>query len=288
MAQKPLTLSAPLTFSADDPSADLPSRFDGLAYAGGLIAHYEPTVIDLAGLVADVPMPLLYEHAREMPVGTVKAVSNTGAALSVTGELFSAFDDEARSIAQKAQAGMPWQMSVGVYDYAVESVPATQSVAVNGQTFSGPLVVLRRAVVREVSIVALGADADTSVTLFSHHQPEGGPPMSDANAARVAELEAHAAELEAENASLKAAALARETADREAAVAEFAAVLGREPGDAYAALSAAQLRALAADLSSQPASGQPPAYLFSEHAAGKPAAPAVNPLIADARRRAGK
>ena len=58
-------------------------------------------------------------------------------------------------------------MSVGLYSFTTESIPAGKSVNVNGQVFSGPLRVLRKGQVREVSIVTLGADPKTAVQVFT-------------------------------------------------------------------------------------------------------------------------
>ena len=58
-------------------------------------------------------------------------------------------------------------MSVGLYAFTTESIPAGKSVNVNGQVFNGPVNVLRKGQVREVSIVTLGADPKTAVQVFT-------------------------------------------------------------------------------------------------------------------------
>ena len=276
MTQKPVYLSAPLALAKDD---GLPSQFDGIAYSGGLVPNYEPIVIDLTSLRAQAPMPLLYEHTRELAIGTVASTVNTGDALTVTGSLFSGFDATAESVAQKAAAGMPWQMSVGVFDFSVESVPAGKSISVNGRDFAGPVAVLRGAHVREVSVVALGADPDTAVSMFS--QPEGVPPMSESNPARVAELEAELASVKAELATHAAASAAREAEAQSAALSVLLKLLGKPAGAAapYATMTAAQLTALTDDLRAAA-----PAALFHEQSAST-GQPAASILLADARAR---
>lgn len=287
MASKPLTLSFPLTFAESGDA--LPSRFDGVAYSGGVAWQYDPMVIDLATLTADTPMPLLYEHHRDSPIGLVKAVINSGGTLSVTGELFSGFDPDAQAIARKAQAGMPWQMSVGLFDYRSEFIPAQQRIEVNGRQFDGPVVVLRGGRVREVSVVALGADADTEVSMFTQPtHPEGAPPMSDAPTARVAELEAEVSALKTELTTLRDEKAARDATEHAAALAALMAALGKEGDEAaapYKALTAPQLKALAADLA--PVKSAAPETLFRELAAPGSKPTPFNPLVADARVRAG-
>jgi hypothetical protein len=56
----------------------------------------------------------------------------------------------------------PWQMSLGADAANFERIPDGEKVTVNGRSFKGPILVARGAVVREVSFVALGADAATS------------------------------------------------------------------------------------------------------------------------------
>jgi hypothetical protein len=82
----------------------------------------------------------------------------------------------AERIAQTAQRGAPYQMSVGLFNYSEEFISSGQHVKVHGKEHTGPLTVLRRGTVRECSIVALGADSATSARLFGRdaRQPVGG------------------------------------------------------------------------------------------------------------------
>ena len=144
----------------------LPTRVEGIAYSGGIV----PTlgvVIDLASTIVADRLPLLHEHGREAIVGAITRATITGGTLLVEGKLFS---DIAGSLAEKigqlAQRGAPFQMSVGLFGYAEEVVRAGQVVTVNGATVAGPVTVLRRGTVREVSLVTLGADPSAVARLF--------------------------------------------------------------------------------------------------------------------------
>jgi hypothetical protein len=67
-------------------------------------------------------------------------------------------------LAQSA-AGHTWQASIGAYTLEEESVPAGQTATANGQTFTGPVIIARRSVLRETSVLPMGADSTTSVNL---------------------------------------------------------------------------------------------------------------------------
>jgi hypothetical protein len=158
-------LGAPLELKAG--GSALPDRFTGTAYSGGFVPDYE-VVIDLATTTFNQKLPLLDNHYRGGIVGVVESASAKDHRMVVGGRLFSDMaGSSAERIAQLAQRGVPFEMSVGLYSFTTESIPAGKSVNVNGQVFSGPLRVLRKGQVREVSIVTLGADPKTAVQVFT-------------------------------------------------------------------------------------------------------------------------
>ncbi|MEN8720476.1 MAG: hypothetical protein ABF296_09470 [Oceanococcaceae bacterium] len=186
----PIRLLSELTFA--DPNGDeLPRQFEGVAYSGGYISRFG-AVIDLTDLRIADGMPLLASHNHEQIIGTVTKAANSGRALTVAGELLSDIEPIAEAMAKKAKRGIKYQMSVGLFDASDELVPAGKSVTINGRTFNGPVTVLRGGHVREVSIVPLGADANTSARFFHESPtPTGGPQMPTVEelTAKVAELE---------------------------------------------------------------------------------------------------
>jgi hypothetical protein len=159
-------MSAPLELRAA--GNELPQRFSGQAYSGGLVPSYG-IVIDLASTRYGARMPLLDSHMRSAIVGVIENAATTNHAMQVDGRLFSDMaGSAAERIAQLAQRGAPFQMSVGLYEFTVETVRAGIVVTVNGRQLTGPVDVLRNGLVREVSIVTLGADSDTSAAFLSH------------------------------------------------------------------------------------------------------------------------
>ena len=158
-------LAAPLELKAG--GSALPDKFSGTAYSGGFVPDYE-VVIDLGTTTFNQKLPLLDNHYRGGIIGVVDQASAKGHRMVVGGRLFSDMPGSpAERIAQLAQRGVPFEMSVGLYAFTTESIPAGKSVNVNGQVFNGPVNVLRKGQVREVSIVTLGADPATTVQVFT-------------------------------------------------------------------------------------------------------------------------
>jgi hypothetical protein len=296
-----LTLTSDATF-ASRTDGKPPSRMKGTAYSGGRVPGRN-MVIDLATTSASVPAPLLAQHSSDSAVGRVTA-ANIGEVLSIEADLYSDIDDAARLIAEKASRGHPWQLSVGLYDFDVEDVAPDKKIKVNGREFDGPIAVLRRGTVREVSIVALGADPHTNTTFFSN----GTQPMADTNdqvgrfaaltaerdtaRTRVAELErtnteqvAQLAALTTERDALTARVVALEGDVRRAAVeAMFKAVgwqFSAEAAAPYVALSADAFAALSKDIVARvkPARDLPAHLMQSMTPSGTDGAPQAGALL---------
>lgn len=140
------------------------------AYSGGILAlppdqFPHDTVIDLAGLdTTDAQRPVLMRHQKTDAgiVGHTTSATNDGRSLLVEGYVLTNTDAGA-SVAQKARDGFPWEVSVGVDVDSAEIIPAGQSVTVNGQTFQGPVEVIRKGRFREVSFCVIGADRQNNV-----------------------------------------------------------------------------------------------------------------------------
>ena len=155
-----------LTLKAATPDK-LPSMFAGIAYTGAVIQRLA-LVIDIETTEVPATMVLLHEHSRTAIIGVVESATKRGGGLQVAGRLFSDIaGSTAERLAQLAMRGAPLQMSIGLFNFTEEFVPAGQVVTVGGKTVPGPVTVLKRGVIRECSIVTLGADSATSARLFS-------------------------------------------------------------------------------------------------------------------------
>ena len=166
---------APVAFLAtaafEAPAADAAAgvrKFSGTAYGGGVVTDhpfFNRVAFDLSTTKVVTPAPALYSHRPE-PVGVIRAAA-VDSKIAISGELFSDIDDQAKSIATKADRGMPWQLSVGIYPGHVDEYGQGAKVQLNGQTLDGPLTVFRDNRIREVSFCPLGADHTTEAHVFS-------------------------------------------------------------------------------------------------------------------------
>lgn len=147
-----------------------------VAYTGGAMRVWQfahPIVVDLAGMkLPDKSRPLLHAHRDDQPVGhTTRVWVEGGRELRIEG-LLSATNQITEDIIAAARNGFPWQASIGAPIRRVEFV-REGSVTVNGRTFRAPVYVARESVLKETSIVALGADDDTSTSIAARRQGGG-------------------------------------------------------------------------------------------------------------------
>ena len=136
----------------------------GIAYSGGkmnLPGWKHPVVVDLAGMDIPETVPLLtnHENKTDSRVGIISA-SIKDNALEISGEIVSDSKD-AQDIVAQGKAGADWQLSIGADVKECELVKSSRSV--NGQEIEGPFYHVTKSTLREVSVVAVGADAHTSM-----------------------------------------------------------------------------------------------------------------------------
>ena len=161
-----LSLLAPLTLKAA--ASGKPRRFSILAYSGGTLnvsGFPLPVIVDLAGLEAgSVVIVLDHEVTTATTLGQVDKVTNDGRSLNLTGTITGS-SPRVRDVLAAADAGQRWQASIGANVQATEQIPEGRTVEVNGQTFVGPVIVARRATLKETSVLPVGADSTTTVNL---------------------------------------------------------------------------------------------------------------------------
>lgn len=173
----------------------------GLAYGGGkmnLPGWKFPVVVDLAGMSIPENVPLLtnHENKTDARVGMVTA-SVKNASLEIAGEIISDSKD-AQDIVAQSKAGADWQLSIGADVRECELVKGSRGV--NGQQIDGPFYHVKKSVLREVSVVAVGADASTKMKVTAQFnlknlKPIQGEVMTEENK----NLTAGAADAELEN-----------------------------------------------------------------------------------------
>lgn len=119
---------------------DGPRRFDGVAYSGQVISGHSfwgRVIFDLATTRAPDSVPILIEHDRGQRVGVGKL--SIGQDIRIAGTLLD--NAHANALAADADAGFPWQLSVHIEPGRTEEIQHGQTITVNGQTLTGPLVV---------------------------------------------------------------------------------------------------------------------------------------------------
>jgi len=186
-----VTMKAPLTVEAAEGGKDLP-RFRMVAYTGGLMqlaGFPHPVVVDLAGLeIPSQNLPVRLDHERRQGVGHTSRVAVEDGRLVAEG-LISRDTSWARDVAKSGVNGFPWQASIGAAVVESEFVPPGQAVRVNGRTFEGPVHVVRRAVLKEISFVDSGADTETSARVAASEQENSDMDENTSDKTQVVENE---------------------------------------------------------------------------------------------------
>lgn len=164
---------ATATLDTAAPNTDAIPAIDFVAYNGGALriaTRFWPVVIDLASTRAAPSVLMLWNHDTDTAVGHVEGSMNI-ASRSITGKgKLSGANDKTEEVKRAGKNGMPWQTSLGWASGSVEFVDSQSKVKVNGQTFQGPIYVTRDNIIREVSILPMGADAGTSVTFAASYK----------------------------------------------------------------------------------------------------------------------
>ena len=153
-------------------------RFSMLGYSGGVIRQEwskEPIVIDLAGMSVPAVIPIVFGHDYSLQSVLGQGTGTVGSQLAIEGSILSK-GDVATQVVQLGDSGYQWQASVGADVDEQYLVASGDTIQLNGQSFIGPIRVVKRSTLRECSILTLGADAATAVTITAK---AGESPMND-------------------------------------------------------------------------------------------------------------
>lgn len=153
--------------NANEGASKLP-RFDMVAYTGGAMRLAEwkhPVVVDLAGMaIPSQNRPIRFGHNPDRLVGHTNAIAQDSGTLVASGVLSIPGPDTDRVVAG-SKNGFPWQASIGASVEQFESVKEGQVAAANGREFAGPIVIVRKSTLGEISFVDLGADGNTRASV---------------------------------------------------------------------------------------------------------------------------
>ena len=154
-------------------------KVKGLAYSGGkmrLFGWSRPVVVDLSGMNIPGDVPLLTDHTNytEGRIGVVTATL-TESGLEIAGEIVAG-SDVAENIVTQGKAGADWQLSIGAEVEAAELVQEGKRV-INGIEHEAPFYHVTKSTLREVSVVAVGADKATHMKVTAKLELKGNSIM---------------------------------------------------------------------------------------------------------------
>ena len=157
-------------------------RFLINAYSGGklVVSGYQvPVIVDLSGLDTSNAVPILIDHRAdvEATLGLTDRIENNGKALVLGGPI-TGVSSLANQVLAQSNAGHTWQASIGASVIESENIAAGKTVNVNGQQFVGPVIVARRSILKETSVLPMGADSTTSVNLAASAKLKGSLSMT--------------------------------------------------------------------------------------------------------------
>ena len=161
--QNDITIQA---YAKSDGSTDTkkPAKVSGIAYNGGLLNVWgDGVVVDLEGMVIPESLPLLADHDVSVAskVGEITAKVE-GNKLTVSG-IITAESFLAKNIILQSKNGGKWQLSIGASIREIEYI--AKETEINGIAFAAGTAVARHSELREVSVVAVGADAETELEI---------------------------------------------------------------------------------------------------------------------------
>ena len=140
-------------------------KLHGVAYSGCDIMQWRgPMVVDLAGMEFAPQIPLMNSHYNDpaYKLGEVKPRVE-GNLLLVEGSITSQSEDAKRIVADGKLS--KWQLSIGASILGQKFVDKGEKAKVNGMEFQGPITIVSKSLLREVSVVAIGADKNASMEI---------------------------------------------------------------------------------------------------------------------------
>ena len=182
IVQMTATAAIEIEAAADGGAANMLPRFQMLAYTGTpmrVSGWRHPVVLDLAGLsIPSQSRPIRFGHDAMAGVGHTDSIRVEQGQLLASG-IVSRDTAAAREVVISSKNGFPWQASVGASVEEFEFVKEHQQVTVNGKQHNGPLNVVRKSTLGEISFVDLGADGSTSASVAANQTDDGDDTMAD-------------------------------------------------------------------------------------------------------------
>ena len=141
-------------------------HFSGIANSGKPFGYgtYQ-TVVDFDNIQIKPKTAVLIEHNPHKACGVATLSADNSGSLKAEGVLMN--NEHGKYIADLADNGFPWEMSIYVQSARYEELSAGGTVVVNGNAVMGPCVIMRNCAVREVSFTPVGVDSQTQAIVLS-------------------------------------------------------------------------------------------------------------------------
>lgn len=171
LATAPVNIVVSDTGEVSADGSQSPARFDAIAYSGGIMSRYisKPPlpfdcVIDLKGMKVERNVVANLDHEQIHRVGHVPEIEVEASHVRAAGILSAAtqYRDE---VVNSARDGFHWEVSIEALLSKPELLGRGRSVVVNGQTFTGPLYIMRESTLYGLAFVSRGADDGNSVRI---------------------------------------------------------------------------------------------------------------------------
>ena len=143
---------------------------EGVAYSGGPVRQYWsdfPIYVDLEGMEIQNQIPILFSHYNSPTSRLGEAtIENNKKTLVFNGVIDTDGDELAQEIVRKG-IKIDWQVSIGADVLAMEELRDGETIEVNGNNVTGPVTIVKKSLLREISVVAVGADSDTNMKIMA-------------------------------------------------------------------------------------------------------------------------
>jgi hypothetical protein len=163
---------------AAEDGGDSSPKFFILANTGRpmmLAGYMDPVIIDIAGAkLAKKNLPIIADHVSSLRIGhaedsaiipaggkaTVAGRNVKGPSIALAGVVSSSMN-VAKAFVADSRQGYPFEASVGARIVEAEYLDEGEKAEVNGKMQRGPLIIARKTLIRETSVLTLGADDKT-------------------------------------------------------------------------------------------------------------------------------
>jgi hypothetical protein len=146
-----------------------PPKVSILAYTGSVmrVSGWGLIVVDLAGLRTPPQVPLLVDHDASLRGVVGHATPSIVRGQVLASGVLGASSEASKQLVDLAKSGLTWQASVGLDVAESRRVREGETIAVNGRTITAasPFTLVVRSTLKEITVTALGADGDTSVSI---------------------------------------------------------------------------------------------------------------------------